>query len=362
MPHLGENTLRLQAYLFGATLKLRPLTQDHFEALYQAAADPLIWEQHPDRERYKKEVFQKYFASGIASQGAFAIFKEDQLIGSSRYTMFNPETSSVEIGYTFLKREYWGQKINLELKCLMLNYAFRFVSTCYFVVGAQNLRSQKAMAKIGGKPISGVGATPVQTDFSKSVVFEITKSQWQDQNFLEPIFHQNSLETSRMALEPIEVDHAPEMCELFSDKELHKFVPFEALSLEDQVSRCSRWAKRRSPEGDEVWLNWAGRERESQKVIAHFQVGIKFDGTASIGYLVARNFQRQGFASEAISILFAYLNSELKLREVKLWTDTRNIASHQLAKKMGMICVDTLKEADFFKGATSDEFVFSKVF
>ncbi len=178
----------------------------------------------------------------------------------------------------------------------------------------------------------------------------------------EKIFDQPFLESMRMTLEPIDENHAVELCELFSDPLLHTFVPFEPLSLEQQQLRCARWALRKSPDGKELWLNWAGRDRVTKTVMAHFQVGAKDDGTASIGYLVSRGFQNQGFAYEGLQAVLAYLQIKIGIREVKAWSDTRNLASHKLAKKLGMSQVEFIMDADFFKGATSDEFVFSKVF
>jgi RimJ/RimL family protein N-acetyltransferase len=176
------------------------------------------------------------------------------------------------------------------------------------------------------------------------------------------LVEQPQLETSRMILEPIMEAHAQELCDLFSDRELYHFVPYEPLSLEQQRERCARWSKRRAPDGSELWLNWAGRDRDTKKVIAHFQSGVKAGGIASIGYVVAKAFQNQGYAAEGLETVFRYLRDELKVREIKAWSDTRNKASHRLAQKLGMVQVEFIKDADFFKGATSDEFVFSKVF
>jgi RimJ/RimL family protein N-acetyltransferase len=170
------------------------------------------------------------------------------------------------------------------------------------------------------------------------------------------------LETERLVLEPITDAHTQELWELFKDPELHKFTPFEPLTIEQQRERFARWAKRRSPDGSEIWLNWAGREKATQKTIAHFQAGVKDDGIASIGYLVARAFQRKGFAAEGLEAVFKHLQEKLSVKEVKAWSDTRNAPSHQLAKKLGMVQVGFKKNADFFKGVTSDEYIFSKVF
>ena len=351
--------MNLQPHLFCSSLILRPLVEADFSALFQAASDPLIWEQHPDRERYKKERFELYFRSGIDSGGAFVILKNDEIIGSSRYTELNPTKSSLEIGYSFLTREHWGKHFNLELKTLMLDYAFENIGTAYFVVGANNFRSQAAMIKIGAVKIDHFDSIHIKADPKTSVVFEIKKAQWQLQK-RDLLFHQPTLESPRFILESITEVHSQEIHQLYSNPELHLYVPFEPGSLEEQRQRCIRWSKRRSPSQNELWLNWAAREKVSQQIISHFQVSIDRRAQVSIGYLVAKEFHRQNYASEGLCEVFKYLKSQLGVHEVKLWSDTRNIASHALATKLGFKKIEHIQNADFFKGASSDEFVFLK--
>ena len=169
-----------------------------------------------------------------------------------------------------------------------------------------------------------------------------------------------TLETARLTLEPITEAHAEELCALFADPELHQFVPLEPPTLQQQTERCARWAKGRSPDGSEIWLNWAGRNKDTGKIIAHFQSGVKSDGIASIGYVVSRNYQNKGFATEGLEVVFNFLRSVLNVREIKAWSDSRNKASHRLAQKLGMKEIEFIKDADHFKGSSSDEFVFSK--
>ena len=143
----------LQPTLTGDLLELRPLRPEHFSELFAAASDPLIWEQHPENDRYTKPVFQRYFDGGLESGGAFAIVNRatGRIVGSSRYCAFNPDEGEIEVGFTFMERAYWGGKYNAELKKLMLDHAFRFVDRVVFVVGENNIRSQKALEKIGAK-------------------------------------------------------------------------------------------------------------------------------------------------------------------------------------------------------------------
>lgn len=142
----------LQPHLRGELVTLRPLTPEDWTELFAVASDRLIWEQHPESDRYTEEVFRGYFRGGLESGGAFAILDAgtEQIIGSTRYYGYNPEKSEIEIGWTFLARNYWGGRYNRELKQLMLDHAFQFVESVIFYVGKNNIRSQKGTEKIGG--------------------------------------------------------------------------------------------------------------------------------------------------------------------------------------------------------------------
>ena len=142
----------LQPILRGELLGLRPLRPEDFHDLYAVASDPLIWEQHPSKDRYKEEVFKGFFREALESGGALIALdsKDGQVIGSSRFHGYHKEKSEIEIGWTFLARSYWGGIYNREMKQLMLRHAFQFVNSVIFLVGPQNWRSQRAMEKIGG--------------------------------------------------------------------------------------------------------------------------------------------------------------------------------------------------------------------
>ncbi len=138
--------------LKGALLELRPLRPEDFDDLYAVASDPLIWEQHPSSDRYQEEVFKNFFRDALDSGGALVAIdpKDGKIIGSSRFYGYDKEKSEIEIGWTFLARSHWGGVYNREMKELMLRHAFQFVKTVVFLIGPRNLRSQKAVEKIGG--------------------------------------------------------------------------------------------------------------------------------------------------------------------------------------------------------------------
>lgn len=139
-----------QPHLVGDVLEVRPLRAEDFDELREAASDPLIWEQHPVKDRSTPEGFRTYFDRHLAGGGTLAVIDRatGRIIGQSRY-VHDPERNEVEIGWTFLARAYWGGAYNGELKRLMLKHAFRFVDTVVFLIDEQNLRSRRAVQKLG---------------------------------------------------------------------------------------------------------------------------------------------------------------------------------------------------------------------
>ena len=165
-----------QPRLKGDLLELRPLRAGDFDALFAVASDPLIWEQHPVSTRHEETVFRGFFDEAIASGGALLALdaRTGQVIGSSRFHGHHEERSEVEIGWTFLARSHWGGIYNGQMKQLMLEHAFRFVDAVVFLIGPENIRSQRAVEKIGGVH---VGSRPDGND-GVSDVYRITASSW----------------------------------------------------------------------------------------------------------------------------------------------------------------------------------------
>ena len=141
----------LQPVLEGELLRLRPLRPEDFPDLYAVASDPLIWELHPARDRYKRDVFEGFFREALESGGALLATdaRTGEVIGSSRFNGYDSDRSEIEIGWTFLARSRWGGAYNGEMKQLMLRHAFRFVKSVVFIIGPGNMRSRRAIEKLG---------------------------------------------------------------------------------------------------------------------------------------------------------------------------------------------------------------------
>ncbi len=170
--------INLQPTLTGPTMRVRPLAASDWADLFSAASDPEIWAQHPASNRYKEDVFREFFVAALNSQSAFAFVDRttNTIVGSSRYNDFDPERSEIEIGWTFLARSHWDGVTNAEIKSLLLEHAFAFVDTVVFWVGESNLRSRRAMEKIGGVLRPGVQHRAITGD-APHVVYEIKKAR-----------------------------------------------------------------------------------------------------------------------------------------------------------------------------------------
>ncbi len=167
----------LQPTLENDLLMLRPLNEGDFENLYNVASDPLIWDQHPDKNRCQRDVFALFFKEAIESKGAFAVIdkKNNKIIGSTRFYSVTETSNAIEIGWTFLARQYWGGAYNTSMKKLLMDYAFNFVENILFHIHDHNFRSQKAVEKMGGERIVQLENRFLETRGHSTVIYKISK-------------------------------------------------------------------------------------------------------------------------------------------------------------------------------------------
>jgi N-acetyltransferase len=176
--------INFQPVLKNNLVTATPLVPGDFEGLYNAASDPLIWEQHPNKNRYQRPAFENYFKGAIESGGAFLVrdTATNAIIGSSRYSDYNAATNTVSIGYTFFTRSCWGRGHNYALKKLMLEHIFLFVDAVNFYIGAVNKRSQISIERFGAIK-TGEAETAYYGEAPKlDYVYTITKQQWLQMN------------------------------------------------------------------------------------------------------------------------------------------------------------------------------------
>jgi N-acetyltransferase len=177
---MARTSFNAQPELESGLLGLRPLKAEDFDGLFAAAGHPEVWAGHPAKDRYKRDVFEKYFDFLLGTKSALVVIDQaaGKIIGCSRYYPAPDEPDSISIGFTFLNHAYWGGGVNFELKRLMLDHAFEAFSEVWFHIGPDNIRSQKATAKLGAEHVYDATLNLAGSP-APGMCFRLSKDAWE---------------------------------------------------------------------------------------------------------------------------------------------------------------------------------------
>ena len=153
---------------------------DDFDNLYKVASDPLVWAQHPAKDRYQLAVFTPLFKDGLASGGAFVVIDKATggIIGSTRFNPVKESANAIEIGWSYLACAYWGGVFNKSQKHLLMDYAFQYVDNVLFYINKDNVRSRKAVEKLGGTLITHLDGQLLDARSDVGVIYGIAKKTY----------------------------------------------------------------------------------------------------------------------------------------------------------------------------------------
>jgi ribosomal-protein-alanine N-acetyltransferase len=167
------------------------------------------------------------------------------------------------------------------------------------------------------------------------------------------------LKTERLLLEPLKEQHADFLFDGLSDEALYKFIPQEPPADNAHLKeRFMRLAKGTSPYGNEHWLNWAVKEKYGEQYVGLIEATVNSEKVAHLAYFIFRQFWQSGYATEACARAIQHLFGEIGCRCIRAEVDTRNQSSIKLLTKLGFVQVALIEDADVFKGATSNEYVY----
>jgi RimJ/RimL family protein N-acetyltransferase len=167
------------------------------------------------------------------------------------------------------------------------------------------------------------------------------------------------LATPRLWLEPLRPDHAPEIAAALADPAIYRFIPGDPpTDVETLRARHARLLSRRSPDGRELWLNWAVRERATGACVGRVEASVREREHADIAYLFAPAAQGRGLATEACRAMIDWLFAGFAIARVVATIDTRNQRSLALLERLGFRRQHEVRDADFFKGEPSHELVY----
>jgi RimJ/RimL family protein N-acetyltransferase len=168
---------------------------------------------------------------------------------------------------------------------------------------------------------------------------------------------QPHLTSARLVLEPLVAAHASLLYPHLLDERLYRFIPQDPPSSENALrDRYRRLETRRSPDGEEMWLNWVMRLTQTDAYVGTLEATVYPNRTAEVAYMVFSAHQGSGYATEGLQRVLDYLVAVAKVRTIAVQIDTRNTASIALVERLGFHRKVMIRDADFFKGATSDEF------
>ena len=149
--------MNFKSHFEDSSISLLQIKKENFEELYLVASDPIIWEQHPENDRWKKEKFSIFYKNGLQNKFGFLLIfdkHKNEIIGSTRFYSYDKMDKAIRIGFTFISQKYWGTSINFQVKKMMLDYTFKYLDKVYFDIGINNFRSRKAVEKLGASLFS----------------------------------------------------------------------------------------------------------------------------------------------------------------------------------------------------------------
>ena len=118
------------------------------------------------------------------------------------------------------------------------------------------------------------------------------------------------IETARLTLEPLSVDHADEMLEVLDDPRLHEFIGRAPPSPAELRTRYALQAAGHSPDRRQGWLNWIVRVRETGVAVGTVQATLSPAGagtSAEVAWVIGVGHQRRGYATEAAGAMARWL-------------------------------------------------------
>jgi len=173
----------------GKNVLLEPLTREHFSEIIPLALEKDLWLKSPSKMDNESDV-RLYLdeALRLSQTESFSAFvtktaADDKIVGMTRYRDIVEAHKRLEIGSTWISKDWRRTFVNTEAKYLMLKFAFEELdfNRVEFKTDTRNQRSRNAILRIGAKE-EGIFrkhmCIPKNNDTRDSVYFSILKDEW----------------------------------------------------------------------------------------------------------------------------------------------------------------------------------------
>ena len=172
-------------------VRLVELNQSHTGELWQYAKDESLWEHYTFRKMESEQKFEAFIRNTLheaetGKEFTFAIIDSTtgHLCGTTSFLDIQPASRSLEIGRTWIASHLHGTGFNAECKFLLLRFCFEKLGLIrvFFKTDSNNLRSQKAMEKIGAKYEGTLRNHMIREDgtFRHSAYYSIIEGEWEE--------------------------------------------------------------------------------------------------------------------------------------------------------------------------------------
>jgi RimJ/RimL family protein N-acetyltransferase len=174
--------------LEGRHVRLEPLRREHLAGLAEVGLDPELWRWIPTAVRTREEM-AAYIDTAIQEQERggslpFALLEKTsgRAIGSTRYGNIERTHHRVEIGWTWVARDWQRTAVNTEAKYLLLKHAFESLGCMRVELKTDSLneRSRAAILHIGARE-EGIFRNHMIAESGRvrhSVYYSIIDSEW----------------------------------------------------------------------------------------------------------------------------------------------------------------------------------------
>ncbi len=168
-----------------------------------------------------------------------------------------------------------------------------------------------------------------------------------------------ALRTQRLRLEPLREEHASRVFEPLQDPGIYRFIPDDPPVRSALQRRYAFLEGGRSPDETELWLNWVVFLGDSTTPIGTVQATLPRGADGSFAYIVFPRYWRRGYGRELVTCLLTHVFETYTPPNMYAEIDTRNVGSIRLVESLGLVRTATTRDADVFKGASSDEYTYS---
>jgi RimJ/RimL family protein N-acetyltransferase len=149
------------------------------------------------------------------------------------------------------------------------------------------------------------------------------------------------LETDRLTLEPLRVEHADELARVLDDPELYRFTGGDPPTAAALRARFERQVNGESPDGRDRWLNWVVRERATVRALGTVQATVKPGRNANatpiadLAWVIGTGHQGNGFAKEAAACMADWLRTQ-GIGTLRAHIHPGHLASIRVAEALGL--------------------------